>query len=210
MFSYCGNNPVVRVDNNGQFWFAALVVGGIILGGALLLSGCSKKSSSSKATTTSPRASTTSPRASTTSPNTTTTSPSIPPGGKKVYRGSIRICTDGSDGTKVPDNNWQKDTAYYHKGKPIDAYSVPYVVKPINDESIALGDSALLINHVTGKSVWCVVGEVGKSENGWGEVSICAIWDAGNPEHMTANSNEELGTDYEIILYPDVPYNWGD
>ncbi len=41
MFTYCGNNPVNLVDSTGQFFFSALIVGGLILGGALLLTGCS-------------------------------------------------------------------------------------------------------------------------------------------------------------------------
>lgn len=39
------------------------------------------------------------------------------------------------------------------------------------------------------------------------EVSICAIWDA---EHMTTNSNEGLGTDYEIIIYQGRLYERGN
>ena len=38
MFAYCGNNPINRVDSNGQFWLAALL---IAAGSLFLLSGCS-------------------------------------------------------------------------------------------------------------------------------------------------------------------------
>ena len=134
-------------------------------------------------------------------------SSSVPSGGKSVYKGSARVCTDGSSGPKgngkqIPDDNWQPETAYPHKGKPIDAYIVPYVVLPAypkNNIGYKLGDSALLINHDTGKSVMCVIGEVGSEKNGWGEVSIAAIWDTGNPGHNSAN-NDPPGN-YEIIVY---------
>ena len=38
MFAYCGNNPVNRVDPDGEFWIAALL---IAAGSLFLLSGCS-------------------------------------------------------------------------------------------------------------------------------------------------------------------------
>ncbi|PWL93865.1 MAG: hypothetical protein DBY08_04225 [Clostridiales bacterium] len=130
-----------------------------------------------------------------------------------MHKGSIRICTDGSNGKRVPDSNWLPETAYSHAGKPLDAYTVPYIVLPAypkNNTGYRLGDSALLINHDTGMSVMCVIGEVGWEKNGWGEVSIAAIWDTGNPGHMTANHALGLSKNYEIILYPGVRYDWGD
>ena len=136
--------------------------------------------------------------------------PSVPSGGETVHKGGIRICTDGSDGKKVPDENWYPQTAYTHNNKPLDAYSVPYIVIPIDDNSAKLGDSALLINHDTNMSVMCVIGERGPTQNGWGEVSIAAIWDTGNPDHKTANHTSGLSTNYEIIIYPGVRYEWGD
>ena len=39
MYSYCGNNPVMRVDKAGQFW--GLFTLGAVFVGSLLLSGCS-------------------------------------------------------------------------------------------------------------------------------------------------------------------------
>lgn len=87
---------------------------------------------------------------------------------------------------------------------------MPYIVIPIGDNSAKLGDSAVLINHDTNMSVMCVIGERGPTKNGWGEVSIAAIWDTGNPDHKTANHTSGLGTNYEIIIYPGVRYEWGD
>lgn len=43
MFAYCENNPVNWVDSTGQFFFSALLVGGLALGSTLFLSGCSAK-----------------------------------------------------------------------------------------------------------------------------------------------------------------------
>ena len=106
---------------------------------------------------------------------------------------------------KIPDSNVRHDTAYskWVEGKSVTAlnpYTVPYVVLPIGSKAANNGDKALLINHTTGKSVWCVVGERGPADNGMGEVSIKAIWDTGNPNHATANNNSGLGS-YEILLF---------
>lgn len=56
----------------------------------------------------------------------------------------------------------------------------------------------------------CVIGERGPAKNGWGEVSIAAIWDTGNPDHLTANHASGLSNNYEIIIYSGVRYDWGD
>lgn len=129
---------------------------------------------------------------------------------KSIYNGEIRICTDGSDGTLIPDNDHCSETAYTRNGASLDATKVAYVVIPIGDTSARLGDTALLINHDTGMSVECVIGDRGPRNNGWGEVSIKAIWDTGNPEHMTAKTNEGLSKNYEIIIYPGLRYYGGN
>lgn len=51
MFAYCENNPINRIDTNGQFW--GLVVAGVALAGvlALTLSGCSAKKSAPSSNT---------------------------------------------------------------------------------------------------------------------------------------------------------------
>ena len=41
MFAYCGNNPVTRADPTGEFWFAAIVLAGIMVSTALIFSGSS-------------------------------------------------------------------------------------------------------------------------------------------------------------------------
>ena len=203
MFAYCGNNPVNRADPEGNFFghiIAALV---IVAGIIITASSCSKRQD-----TASKPSSPSSPSSST--PSSPSNQTSIPSGGTSIYKGSIRICTDGSDGTKVPDANWYKDTALTHNGKPLDAYTVPYVVRPIGSTEASLGDKALLINHDTNQMVMCVVGEAGPAGNGWGEVSIAAIWMTGNPEHMTANHASGLSSNYEIILFHNEKYEWSD
>lgn len=148
-------------------------------------------------------------------------SPPIPPGGKSVYKGQPRICTDGStgpkgDGLKIPDANWQPYTAL-SKWTPttittLDAYKMPYVVMP-GAGSANKGDKAILINWDTGQSISCIVGEVGNASEGWGKVSIAALWATGYPNHMTANHASGITSNYEIILYSGVSYgydwSWG-
>lgn len=127
----------------------------------------------------------------------------------------IRVCTDGKKPGEVPDKDARHDTAYSLwiekvSVTTLNPYTVPYVVIPMGSNIANRGDKALLINHTTGKSVMCVVGEEGPAENGLGEVSIKAIWDTGNPNHMTANSGP--AGRYEIRIYKGQSYgfDWND
>jgi hypothetical protein len=109
--------------------------------------------------------------------------------------------------------NHNPETSYRIDGKYIDAYTVPYVVLPAaaknsvgkwyykNDTGFSFGDSALVINWDTGDSVWCVIGTNGPVGNGWGEVSISALWATGHPDHMTAKHADGISSNYEIIMY---------
>ena len=215
LFSYCGNNPVNNMDSGGHF-FGPIMAILVIAIAAVLLSGCSASNVAPPTPTPTP-APTPSPAPTPTpkpTPSPTASPTAVPSGGESVYYGEIRICTDGSsgpngDGLRIPDNDWLPDTAYHHNGKPLDAYTVPYVVLPNPHPGISLGRKALLINHDTGMSVWCVLGEVGGKGSTWGEVSIAAIWMTGNPEHMTAKHNGGLSKNYEIIIYPGERYDWG-
>ena len=101
---------------------------------------------------------------------------------------------------------------YTSDGKYLDAYTIPYVVLPaakkvngkwiyFNSTGYEFGDSALVINWDTGQSVWCVIGTNGPVGNGWGEVSISALWQTGHPDHMTANHANGISSNYEIIMY---------
>jgi len=141
----------------------------------------------------------------------------MPEGGKTVYEGTPRICTDGSDGEKVPDKTHRYDTAYSQwtskTAKFLDAYVVHYVVMPESSEEAELGDLAILINKNTGQFVRCIIGETGDDENGWGEVSIAAIWDTGYPNHMTADNASGIDSAYQIIIFPGTrhgfDWSWG-
>ena len=46
MFAYCGNNPVSRMDSEGQFWLGAILITLFVAGCATGLSGCSSKTTS--------------------------------------------------------------------------------------------------------------------------------------------------------------------
>ena len=187
MFTYCENNPVNRADPSGNSWESIQKYIKLLFYTVIRTIRRIKSAENN---------------------NTTM----IPDGGETVFRGQVRICTDGSDGSLVPDDCWYPYTALDRGGEPLDAYTVYYVVVPINESKRdkLLGCCALLINHDTGMCVWRVVGDEGLSENGWGEVSIATIWDTGNPNHMTANSAYGLGSNYEIILYRDRKYDFGD
>ena len=43
MYSYCGNNPVNRVDSTGEIWRLVLAI--VLVAGALMLTGCSQQES---------------------------------------------------------------------------------------------------------------------------------------------------------------------
>ncbi|GEM_PF-1828015 len=195
LFAYCGNNPVNRFDPTGKSWVSTIVAVIVIVATVVAI----LTNFESMPTPVPP-----------------VTEPSIPPGGTSVYKGTPRICTDGSDGTKVPDAYWQPYTALSlwtaTTITTLDAYQMPYVVMP-GVGSANKGDKAILINWDTGQSVTCIVGEVGNAAKGWGEVSIAAIWATGYPGHMTANHASGISSNYEIILYPGVSYgydwSWG-
>ena len=112
----------------------------------------------------------------------------------------------------IPDNDWNAYTAYSKWGKDadkvLDAYVMPYVVIPKGNTLAQKGDVAYLVNHDNGMSVRCIIGEVGGADNGWGEVSIAAIWDTGYPNHRTANNASGITENYEIIVFPGVSYNY--
>lgn len=191
MFAYCQNDPINMSDSDGKMPVRNRML--LMTDAGSYSNGKLSKSKPSTPLRKNPR-----------KPN----SASIPSGGKSVYKGQPRICTDGSSGDKVPDKHRLPDTALHHNNAPLDAYTIPYVVIPIGCNLANLGDRALLINHDTGRSVVCVIGDRGPASNGWGEVSIAAIWLIGNPDHNTADSAYGLGDNYEIYIFPGEKYVW--
>lgn len=201
MFAYCGNNPVNYIDLSGTI---ATSVGAFV---AKIIGVVANAFHKIKA-------------AMPTSVPTPKPTPRPAPLPTEVPTSSfvtdeIRICTDGKRPGKVPDANVRHDTAYSKwvenvSVTTLNPYTVPYIVITQGSDIANLGDKAMLINHTTGKSVMCVVGEEGPVENGLGEVSIRAIWDTGNPNHMTANS-APAGR-YEIRFYKGQSYgfDWND
>ena len=210
LFSYCGNNPVNNIDSGGHFFGPLAWLVAAIATTVLLTTGC--QSSNNVAPPTPTPTPTPSPTPAPSPSPTPTPAPTIPSGGVTVYRGTPRICTDGSSGELVPDNDWSAYTSYSKwKGNTatvLDAYEMPYVVMPQGSNLVNKGDVAYLINHDNGMYVKCIVGEVGDAKNGWGEVSIAAIWDTGYPNHMTAKNASGITSNYEIIVFPGVSYNY--
>ena len=202
MYAYCLNNPVIHVDYTGTCTAYSPCHYAVIFD--IVSYNATWEEMSSCPYYTGPAEN---PRPTPPPP------PPIPPGGETVYKGQPRICTDGSDGSKVKDDHWQPYTALSKWTDTaittLDAYTMPYVVMP-GAGSANKGDLAILVNWDTGQSISCIVGDVGPAKNGWGEVSIAAIWATGHPDHMTANHASGISSNYEIILYPGVSfgYDW--
>ena len=212
LFSYCGNNPVNNLDSSGHFFGSVALF--LTITAIALLTGCQSSNNVAPPTPVPSLLPTPSPTPSpapSPSPEPTP-APTIPSGGVTVYRGTPRICTDGSSGDLVPDGDWAEYTAYSRwtdsEAKVLDAYEMPYIVIPKGSDLAELGDVAYLINHDNGMYVKCIVGDVGYAKNGWGEVSIAAIWDTGYPNHMTAKNASGITSNYEIIVFPGVSYNY--
>jgi hypothetical protein len=82
------------------------------------------------------------------------------PSGKRVVRAGMAIDTDGSH-FAPEDPDWRGGTAlnYAHHGGPLDASKIPYVVIPLDEKGIKLGDYVVV--RYRGRSVLAIVGDRG-------------------------------------------------
>jgi hypothetical protein len=93
----------------------------------------------------------------------------------------MRLDDDGS-GPKHGDSKHQNFVSYYwFYGVNLNADTDAYVVAPryALSQGVMLGDLAFVIGNAT----WtpAIVGDVGSSANGWGEVSLRTAWNLGVP-----------------------------
>ena len=132
--------------------------------------------------------------------------------GAEVYlTNDLRICTDGAPKGVIPDNNWQRTTAYgnHVQKQYLNALKVNYIVLPGDYNGKArLGDRGVLIDESTGNIAHCIVGEVGPNGATFGEVSIAAVWDIGYPNHKSANYG--ISGTFTVIVYPNskIDLDW--
>ena len=93
-----------------------------------------------------------------------------PSSGARVVRAGMAIDTDGSR-FAPEDPDWRGGTAlnYAHHGGPLDASRVPYVVIPLDEKGIKLGDYVSI--GYRGRSVLAIVGDRGPR---FGEASAAA------------------------------------
>jgi RHS repeat-associated protein len=94
---------------------------------------------------------------------------------------NMRLDDDGS-GPKHGDSKHQNFVSYYwFYGVNLNADTDAYVVAPryALSQGVMLGDLAFVIGNAT----WtpAIVGDVGSSANGWGEVSLRTAWNLGVP-----------------------------
>lgn len=119
----------------------------------------------------------------------------------------LDIDRDGSEATHWNAGQWydkwfQPDTTVHSpNGLPLDAYRVPFVVVPPlvcqKTKGIVLGSECLLTNTLNGRSVLCVVGDIGPHFK-IGEASPDAAIALGiNPDPMRGGESRHV-IDYEI------------
>lgn len=122
----------------------------------------------------------------------------------------LRICTDGapaSEGRDGPYGSkyWQAGTAKSVDGRALNAFEINYMVHPGAIPSDLNKALSVVIDHGTGKAVWGILGEVGPTDNGWGEVSIAAARALG---YSDASGKAGPGGNFEVRAFPGVKPDW--
>ena len=122
--------------------------------------------------------------------------------GSVSWVANAAIDCDGSD-NRHHDPCWQPDTTLHHRGRPIDAEAVPYIVVPPivrnGVKGTVMGCAARITHMITHQTTLAVVADVGPRKK-IGELSCEAarrIGLDGNPNHG--------GTDRNIIRYEIFP-----
>jgi len=201
LFQYCGNNPVCRADYNGH-WVILVVAVVMLAAAAVTLTSCTPRPEPQILDD--GRGGITARDRDYVSPETIVQNAQSN-GGVVVFRGEVRVCTDGPGGSSTDDAYYYSGTAHPGPdGNGLDAREVPYIVMPIGCTDYELGDRAILINMETGETIECVVGDLGPSGNGFGEVSVYALQQTGFPDHTSGNWAPEFedGNNYAIIIFP--------
>ncbi len=117
-------------------------------------------------------------------------SPSAPAAGVFSHWGTVTpiivgpvnlgLDDDGS-GPSHNDRYHSRFTSYRPGGVSLNADTVPYIVAPQDalSQGVRAGDTAFVI----GNGTWApgIVGDIGSSGRGWGEVSLRMAWDLGVP-----------------------------
>jgi RHS repeat-associated protein len=93
---------------------------------------------------------------------------------------NMRLDDDGS-GPSHNDKHHSRFTSYRPSGVSLNADTVRYVVTPqyALSQGVRLGDTAFVIGNATWTTA--IVGDVGSSDRGWGEVSLATAWSLGVP-----------------------------
>ena len=132
-----------------------------------------------------------------------------PPLEKQVHQlSTLRMDTDGPNDA-FGSTSHQNQVAI---GLGIRADVEPYIVIPSdypNRDGIK-GTMGLIVDNVKKTSTYAIVADVGRAENGMGEVSLRAAWDLGysREEAWGTHFAPPTGASYTIIIFPDTHQDW--
>jgi hypothetical protein len=120
------------------------------------------------------------------------------------FTSDLSICNDGS-GPSHGDQTFQAQTAYYNKGKYLNADKDKYVVVPPQIRNgvpgIVMGCRARLTNTATGVVTDAVVGDIGPKDK-TGEAAYCAAKVVNPAISYNAGDDKRI---YLYELWPGVP-----
>lgn len=120
--------------------------------------------------------------------------------GKCFFIADCDVDCDGSGGNPYNDPYFQPDTSYHLHGIALNPYEVPFIVLPSSliaaVAPIVLGCKARMTYLRNGRSVECIVGDVGPSKK-LGEASCHACSTVGmNPSPISGGED-----DYNAVLF---------
>jgi hypothetical protein len=125
------------------------------------------------------------------SPNNINSSITPTKEGYTITPGRVAIDTDGSERPPFNDPDWQNQTSM----AGLNANTDNYVVVPIGS-TIPLGTKVKMYNSNTGKTAWGVVGDRGRTSNGFGEISLHAAKELGAWTEGMGNSANQHNITY--------------
>ena len=130
---------------------------------------------------------------------------------------TLRIDTDGASSSYGSSSHSSSNSfqSKFRKSCPSDM--IPFLVVP-SSTSITLGSKKLSSYNMVGylgaiqdnnkdTFTYCVVGDVGPSSNGWGEVSLKAAWNLGYSQDEANGSRGPYGN-FTIYVFEDSLQDW--
>ena len=184
MFAYCENNPVMYSDPTGECSILAAIATFILAD--IVVDALADVLSNDSAPASTPK-----------------------PKGKSYHTDELRICTDGASKSYGSGSHQSQTAMSGRLGINTPADEIPYIVIPTDYPGYdnLIGCMGVVIDNSNGNFAYAVIGDGGKPENGFGEVSLKAAWDLGFSESEAYGACGPEG-DFTIMIFPDTRQNW--